>query len=520
MRNTEEFSQYPDPSLNGHGRAGGGGTTGAATGARRDGIDREATRYLAAATHVDVSYAETVVSGVMNASFRALAPTFGVDVPVVVKWALQALRTRAFRDRLLAVTFLLLILSLVPPLWPFGLILFPAALVIAWLIVSWENWERFHHVVGQKMLRDRFDPTAAPEPTNAAVRERLAEVAKRRDGNLVVFSGHSAFIGSGEKLYYQRILLDVSRGREAEDGTPMEPDPFTSQDLHAAIVAAFGCDAGLAKSLQNIRVYERLFVNGLHIQNNPRLLPDPFQRPPSSVDRDLLVAAALHPTAEARTYVCVEMPGWQGQLVVTMFIRAVHTGASLYIDWTFRVLPPLRSKFLRIDEIHQQPRYRQLQKSLWRSLRDTVPALFRSPFEAYRTWRMPHKVKRYRNRQSRAIQNGYVFDYGALKSIREQACGTQRRHYFLARDEHMYVLLAQQTLTRAVEIFLKEHNVDLDQYTAQVQVIFDNSIKVGDISNSSGVNVGNNSSATVNTPRKERNDGPSGQGTRRTDHDR
>ena len=70
-------------------------------------------------------------------------------------------------------------------------------------------------------------------------------------------------------------------------------------------------------------------------------------------------------------------------------------------------------------------------------------------------------------------------------------------------------LLAQQTLTRAVEIFLEDHNVDLEWYKAQVKVIFDNSIKVGDISNSTGVNVGNNSSVKVNKSRKERNDGSS-----------
>jgi hypothetical protein len=116
----------------------------------------------------------------------------------------------------------------------------------------------------------------------------------------------------------------------------------------------------------------------------------------------------------------------------------------------------------------------------------------------YQTSQQPHKALRLKNRQARAIQNGYVFDYGAQKSIRELACGKRRRHYFLARDENMYVLLAQQTLTRAVEIFLSGRNVDLGQYKDQVKVIFDNSIKVGDISNSSGVNIGNNSSATVN----------------------
>src|SRR5215831_3101842 len=340
MKDWQEFSGGPDPSVNGHGKVAGAGLTEASAQRRRAGIDLDAT------TQVSILYAEDVVSKVMNEPFRGLAPTFGVDVPVVVRWALKALRTRTARDFSLLVIFTLAVLSVVPLFWPQGLLLFPAALAAAWLVVSWEYWERLHNVVAKQMLRDRFDPGAAPTPQRRDECERLAEVAKRRDGNLVVFSGHSAFIGSGDRIREQQILVDVSRGMEAEDGTPMKPGEFTSQDLHTAIVRAFGCQAGLAKSLTNIRVYERLFVNGLHIQNDPRLLPDPLQPPPSSVDGDLLEAAALHPTPEARTYVCIEMPGWEGQLVVTMFSRAVHTGESLYIDWTFRVLPPLKSAFL------------------------------------------------------------------------------------------------------------------------------------------------------------------------------
>src|SRR5690348_8267084 len=90
----------------------------------------------------------------------------------------------------------------------------------------------------------------------------------------------------------------------------------------------------------NIRAYERLFVNGLHIQNDVQLLPDPLRPPPTSVDSALLNAAAVNPSPKARTYVCVEMPGWHGQLVVTLFIRAVYAGKSLFVKWTFRVLPP------------------------------------------------------------------------------------------------------------------------------------------------------------------------------------
>ena len=78
------------------------------------------------------------------------------------------------------------------------------------------------------------------------------------------------------------------------------------------------------------------------------------------VSRELLTEAALHPTPEARTYVCVEMVGWGGQLVVTLFVRGVRVGDSLYIEWEFRVLPPLRKDLLNIDERFEAPFYFQL----------------------------------------------------------------------------------------------------------------------------------------------------------------
>jgi hypothetical protein len=479
-----------------------------ATGIRLDSPDREATRYLSAATQVDIGYAESVVRRVINEPFRSLAPTFGADVSVVAKWALKSLRTRALRDQVLASIFTLVVLtSFLSFFWAQILIVFPIVLFIAWQTVSLEHLERIH-ILTQRMLRDRFDPDDAPSAHSEGDRARLKEVEKRRDGNLVVFSGHSAFIGSGQKLYYQRILLDVSRGREDEDGTPVKPDEFTSQDLHTAIVRAFDGEIGLAKSLANIKVYERLFVNGLHIQGNGQLLPDPLRPPPASVDKNLLIAATLHPTSEARAYVCVEMPGWQGQLVVTLFIRAVHTGDSLYIDWTFQVLPPLKGIFLQIDRLYETSRYHQVSSSLLNGLREVVPALLISPFKVVRTWRLPRSARRHQAHQSHAIKRGYVFDYGAQRSIREDACGRRRRHYFLARDETMYLLLAQQTLTRAVRSFLKDHNVYLEQFDDQVKIIFDNSIKVGNISNSTGVTIGdNNNSSSANgngSPKEEK----------------
>jgi hypothetical protein len=499
VKNTKELSGQREKPVNGYEIPEDSPFVDTLIATRKESTDREATRYLCAATQVSIEYAERVISRVMNEPFRALAPTFGVDVGAVAKWAIKAIYTRAHRNQILAAIFMLVILvSALSFVWAPGLILLPIILLSSWLTVSWEHWERIHNVVTQKMLRNRFDPEQAPSPRREVDRTRLDEIAKRKEGNLVVFSGHTAFIGSGRRLRYKRILLDVSRGREADDGTPTDPDNFTSQDLHIAVARAFDNESGLARCLADVRVYERLFVNGLHIQYHGQLLPDPLRPPPTSIDPQLLRTAALHPTPEARTYVCVEMPGWQGQLVVTLFIRAVHTGHSLYIDWTFQVLPPLRAKFLEIDQLYEVSRHSQVAASLIFGLRKTVPALLKSPYEVLKDWRRPRITRRDRYRQAHAIASGYVFDYGAQRSIREDACGTQRRHYFLARDETMYMLLAEQTLTRAIENFLKGHNVDLGQFKDQVKVIFDNSITVGDISGSRGVTIGDNSSSSAN----------------------
>jgi hypothetical protein len=472
--------------------------------------DREATRYLSAATQIDIDYAKNVVDRVVSEHLKALAPTFGVDVPVVVKWAMKALHTRSIRDYsltvILALQFFFVVILVL--WWRWAWIFFLLLVVAAWLVVSWDYHERIHNSVIGKMLRDRFRPEEAPPLPREADRERLREIAKRRDGNLVVFSGHSAFIGSGEIIYRKRLLLDIGGRKEDNESADKQPVKFTSRDLHTAIIAAFDREHGLGRNLDNIRVYERLFVNGLHVQGNRNLLPDPLRSPPTSVDGALLDAATVNPSPEARTYVCVEMPGWQGQLVVTLFIRAVYAGKSLYVEWTFRVLPPIHAQFLKIDNLHELPRCIQLKDSLASGLRALAPALLGSPIHAYSSWRRPRIAKRYHSWHSYAIKRGYVFDYGARRSIREDASGNKRQHYFLARDETMYVLLAQQTLIRAVEDFLSEHGVDLGQFKDQVKVIFEQSINynIGDITDSNGIVIGNNSSATVGESSKGKNE--------------
>jgi len=130
MGNIQELSGSPEPAVDGSKVTADRADEETATGIRPDSPDREATRYLSAATQIDIKYAESVVRRVINEPFRSLAPTFGVDVSVVAKWALKSFRTRALRDRVLAAMFVfIVVVSVLSFLWPQILIMLPIVLL-------------------------------------------------------------------------------------------------------------------------------------------------------------------------------------------------------------------------------------------------------------------------------------------------------------------------------------------------------------------------------------------------------
>ena len=98
--------------------------------------------------------------------------------------------------------------------------------------------------------------------------------------------------------------------------------------------------------------------------------------------------------------------------------------------------------------------------------------------------------------QSYRIRNGYVFNYGSARSIRENPISYRRPHDFVAGDELTFILLAQHAMLRALGWFLKAHKVDMKQFENQEQSIVNkiNNYNVDKIT-AKNVSVGNKSRA-------------------------
>lgn len=452
--------------------------------------DRETTRYLSAATQIDLGYARKVVARVVHEPYRALAPAHGADVTVVACWALDSLRRIKRRDAVLVIALIAGVFFS----WLFGAVvqaspwvLFATVLVmfgIAFFSIAYEYWIRWYRILEGQMLRDGFDPERAPKPTTERVNLRLQAAADRKSGNLVVFGEHAAFIGSGNLLGREQIVIDVSHGKQKDDDSPGEPVPFTNTDVHNAI----------AKAIENIKfpdlnVVERVFVNGKHVRGNRGLQRQSLEPPFASVSNELLRAAAEHPTADARAYVCAEIHGWQGQLVVTMFARAVHTGGWLYVEYSFHLLPPIDSVYTIIDSLYNESLSHKLRRTLAWSASRTFPYLLASPFSLAKQGIELLLWNAHESAQGYLIRRGQSFDYGALPSIREEACRRGNRHYFIKRDITMYVLLLQKSLLREMENFLTDHNIATAEFKEQAKIIIDASNKnysvhIGNVSES------------------------------------
>src|SRR5262249_1637464 len=144
-----------------------------------------------------------------------------------------------------------------------------------------------------------------------------------------------------------------------------------------------------AMGFPELRVGERLYVNGQHVASDPRILPDPLAPPVACAPFGLLYNGCVHPTPDARTYLCAEIGGWQGQLVVSLFARAVQARGSLQVEWSFQVLPPLNKYFLEIDRRYEHARARQLANALGAGVTGFVPALISSPVQLARYVKMP-----------------------------------------------------------------------------------------------------------------------------------
>src|SRR6266536_3138524 len=425
----------------------------------------DATRYLCAAVNMNDNLARAAIEDVLEEQHRAIAVTPGADLVTIMKYALAADRRRLICDVLLLVELLGLIVMifLASRSALFGA-MFLVLLVAAWLTVFIYCYICNFASAAQGLRQGKFDPGSAPAPAHDPFAERqLARISSARNmGNVTVYSAFSPFVGYGSIQSSWSFTVDVTRG---EDGA--EPMPFTVREVYDHVKESLN-----ELDVHGIEVTDRLFVNGRDIYADRRFLPDPKGRPVSQVDDEVLRTLMSAPEERASPYLAVNVGGWQGDLVVTVFVRFLLSRTDLFVEAADTAVAPLQASFRGIDELKETPTARQFFRMVrWSSIQ-TLPRLLGSVKGVIHELNSTSR----RDRKQRKVDR--TSDFGSKFSIREAAADNKWQRYFQVFDRERYTKVIERRGFRSLVEFLDDHDIDTSELESRQETIVNNGVMI------------------------------------------
>ncbi|MFG2047372.1 hypothetical protein ACGFIW_08095 [Micromonospora sp. NPDC048935] len=436
-------------------------------------------RYLCSHAHLSPSFARYVVTELAAPSLRSTGQAFGVDLIALIRHATAAYRRAMWMRVLLSADLACLVVAvlllLVSSSLPYGdavggfavaavmtgLVL-PYAVILATMLDA--------HRYAQRINSAGADLRDLVRPVDPRLERRLGEVMT---GNVVVFRGGFPFGSCGLPLGSWSIDVDATKPALDPAGNPRQVLPFDPIDLHRELTRTVR-----AAGIPDLRVHNRLFVGGTGMAAVPTLLPDPMDRPAARVSPQALRLGIARPRPDARTYLCMEKLSWNGELVVSLFVRAGLVAGDLFVEGHAFVLLPVRAEMCALDRLARNTR-----EILWHAARDTFRSawrqLGRSPLDLLRIGMLHLARSRALAVDRRRILRAQILDRGADTSIRALVADRNRIYLFALSDEESILNALRRRMLSGVEQFLDQHGVDTTQFTQQKSNIVNTNYNIG-----------------------------------------
>jgi hypothetical protein len=445
-------------------------------------VGSEATRRLCAAVHLDRQLRWEILDWLAGAEYRAIGVSPGVDLVTVARHALHASQRALRRDRTLAAIIAAALL---------GALLTPLTLIVGalacWGIVVRERWVARYRVVGQH-LREHFNPDVADPSLTSFWERRLDELRQAQRGNVTVFSGFSPFRGSGSVIGGWSFSLSLERGKD-RDTHRREP-----QEVQVADLYDFVTDRLDRLEIENLRVTDRLLVDGLGIRKDERFLDEPASQPRPAATTDVIAQLRERPERAVRYYTCVRVVDWDGELVLSIFLRLRKIAKSLFAEANYVLLTPLGSRIRRVDDFAATPVPRDVAHLVSEA---TVAAPGICAFAPFRAFSWLHRGQPGHRAQRRMVERQPAWDYGAPTAIRERLAADRYQQYFQWLDEQMYVKLIEREILAAIGDFLDAKGIDTSELREQRSTILNAGVVISGDVNAQSVAVGSGARASV-----------------------
>jgi hypothetical protein len=438
------------------------------------------TRMLSSTVHLKGAFADYVLDNLVDPTHRAMAPNWNIDTPTLVRHAQQARNRRTQRDTWLLAVFAaalisyILIIGLVTtgrmPIGVFAalfVLVGVAAYGTAFRIVWW-HYALIHQssiaAIGIKGVA-----AEEPPPLDPQIEEALWAADH---ANAILFSGPSPFIGSGELIDRWTVTVDVGTGAKLPDGNREAPERFDNLELQealsVAIPNAIGPDPVVGKRLYVVGGHA-LSVGGL-FRSGP--VPEDgeavvrFRRPVPMIPDATVKRFMREPHISARPYTFYELKAWDGQVVVTLFVRVLVTHPTLFVEMAVCALRPPQGRYGEVGTIRLGPGVHR-----WPVFNSVLPMTSRlllgSPG---RQWRLLRGKRAYRlalKDLELTLKERFDVNFSAGPSLREEVARGDNPLHFGFVDEEMFYRMFNQASMDCLRQWLTERKVDLTDFDRQ-----------------------------------------------------
>ncbi|MEV6968582.1 hypothetical protein AB0M47_26045 [Hamadaea sp. NPDC051192] len=385
-------------------------------------------------------------------------------------------------------------------------------LVLTWLVIIVTAAVSYVRACGVLTAEDDLADMVKKE--EKPVERRAWEIST---GNVLVYARDRAegplgpFVGAGHELgRWTTPSVKVTKAKDKD----VKPGAFDVVELHKRLHRAAGLE------IPGLEGQHRLYVDGRSLISDPDLRERRTGPPVTAVAEELILERIRDPRKYQRGYLCLKATQLDGDVVVTLFVRAMLEHDLLQLEVAIYALPPVTwpreekdASTIQIPRAGRDPLMprrpltpvpsrkplaawagiRSGTRSYWSVALGAIPRAAAVMFAP-----LAERVTRLADR--RAIAHDQ-FDFGAQTSLREHLALDQRLHYNTFVDMMAQAERLQRRLVDAVVEYLTELGIDPDDFARSSATIIQN-FQQNIINNltSGAVTFGNNSSATGTAP--------------------